>query len=130
LGHGQSPAITGLHSALAAWRRVGDGTGVQSLKAFDRGLPPLGVAGRSALLSSIISVVRSIAGALTASSLAVFFLVSSTLSGDLERDRFPVDASTSMAVDEAFMVCSDAPQAEVRIEKVMLRSQEMTKADC
>lgn len=82
----QSPAMIDLVQSddedVADCRRVGDGAGVQSLSAFDRGLPPLGVAGRSGLLSSIISVVSRIGGALTVSSLAVFFLVNSGLSGD------------------------------------------------
>jgi hypothetical protein len=92
-----------LQSVFAACRCVGDGAGVQSLNAFDLGLPPLGVAGRSALLSNIISVVSRIGGALTVSSLAVFFLVNSALSGDRDRDRFPDGASMSMAVDEGLL---------------------------
>lgn len=83
---------------------MGDGVGVQSLSAFDRGLPPLGVAGRSALLSSIISVVSRIGGALTVSSLAVFFLIRSVLSGDRDRDRLPDGASRSMGDDEEFIL--------------------------
>lgn len=97
-----------MRSGVDCRGRVGDATGAQP-KAFARGLPPLGVAGRSGLLSIIISVVNSIGCALTVSSLAVFFLVNSALSGDRDRGRFPVGASISMAMFEVFMfVCSDA----------------------
>lgn len=99
----QSPAMMTLQSALAGCRcEAGDDVGVQSLKAFDLGLPPLGVAGRSALLSSIISVVSIMGGALTFSSLAVLLLTMSALSGDCDRDRdrLPEGVSISMAIDE------------------------------